>query len=441
LTEKSSVYKPKSISGFTELLPEYRIIELEWLDKIRQVFESYGFCSIETPAVEEVDAILAKGGDTEKEIYTLSRLYEDDDSKKEARLALHFDLTVPMARYVAQHFNDLTFPFKRYQIQKVWRGERAQSGRTREFYQADIDVIGVDDLPIHFDAELPAVMYEAYQSLNIPPVTLNINNRKIICGYLEGLGIKDIAPVTRILDKLDKIGKDGVIKMLVDDCSLPINIAERALDLSDIRASDDSFVEMVKSKGIKTDLLNQGLEELAFVTRNLSHLPDKAFEINLSIIRGLDYYTGTILEAKFRDFEYSSIGGGGRYENLAGSYINKKLPGIGVSLGVTRMFYKLMADGYFKPNKKSPAEIMVVLPSEDLREEVAKTARTLRSRGFKVETYHSDSKIKKQMAYAEKKGIDFVWFPPFEEGKSHEVKNMATGEQKNSSPESFLIEK
>lgn len=437
MSEKNRIYKPKQISGFPELLPEYRYVELEWLDKIRNIFESYGFCSIETPSVEEVDAILAKGGDTEKEIYTLSRLLEDEESAKEARLALHFDLTVPMARYVAQHFNDLVFPFKRYQIQKSWRGERPQKGRFREFYQADIDVINVDGLPLHFDAEIPSVMYEVYQALKIPPVEIHISNRKIICGYLEGLGIKDITPVTRILDKMDKIGEDGVVKLLVEECGITSNIAEKSIRLSRIKTNSIDFIDIIKSEGISNETLEQGINELSFVVKNLSHLPKGAFEVDLSIIRGLDYYTGTVLETKFRDLEYSSIGGGGRYENLAGSFINQKLPGIGISIGVTRIFAKLMEEGLIEAGRKSPADIMIILPDEAQREIVSETARNLRNKGYKVETYHSDTKIKKQLAYAEKKGIPYVWFPPFKEGQEHEVKNMATGEQKTTSPEIF----
>jgi len=436
----NKIYKPKQISGFPELLPEFRIIELEWLDKIRHTFESYGFCSIETPAVEEVDAILAKGGDTEKEIYTLGRLYEDEESSKESRLALHFDLTVPMARYVAQHFNDLTFPFKRYQIQKSWRGERPQKGRFREFYQADIDVVSVDNLPLHFDAEIPAVMYEAYEALNIPPVEMRISNRKIICGYLEGLGINDVTPVTRILDKMDKLPRDVIIKMLVEEAKISEDIAIKSMALSDIKSTDASFAEMVRSKGVKNETMEQGLEELEFVVNNLSHLPKGAFKADLSIIRGLDYYTGTVLETKFRDLEYNSIGGGGRYENLAGSYINKKLPGIGVSIGVTRIFAKLMEEGLLNPTKKSPADILVVLQNEEERSLMNDTARALRKRGFNVETYHSATKVKKQMAYAEKKGIDYVWFIPSEGNQNHEVKNMKTTEQKATTLSDFKIE-
>lgn len=430
------VYKPKPISGFPEWLPEYRAVELQWLDKIRAVFESYGFCNIETPSVEEIDALSAKAGETEKEIYTLTRLQADDDSSKEARLALHFDLTVPMARYVAQHFGQLVFPFKRYQMQKSWRGERPQKGRYREFYQCDIDVVNIDDLPLHFDAELPAVLFEAYQALDIPPVELHISNRKMLVGYLQGLGIADAAPVTRTLDKLDKIGVDGVLKVLMEE-GLAADLAQKALAFVQIKTTDSSFADAVRALGVTNELMEQGIAELQFVTDNLKHLHGNGLVANLGIIRGLDYYTGTVLEVRFKDSPAHwpkgtpplSIGGGGRYDDLAGSFINQKLPGIGVSIGLTRLFGLLMDQGKIAAGSKSPADVLVVLPDEARRAEASETARTLRARGFKVEMYHRDAKIKNQVAYAEKKGIGYVWFPPFKDGQPHEIKNMATGEQ------------
>ncbi|MDY0008272.1 MAG: histidine--tRNA ligase [Bdellovibrionales bacterium] len=437
MSEQNKVYKPKSISGFPEWLPEYRAVELQWLDKIRAVFESYGFCNIETPSVEEIDALSAKAGETEKEIYTLTRLQADDADSKESRLALHFDLTVPMARYVAQHFGQLVFPFKRYQMQKSWRGERPQKGRYREFYQCDIDVVNIDDLPIHFDAELPAVLFEAYQALNIPPVELHISNRKMLIGYLQGLGIADTAPVTRVLDKLDKIGVDGVFKVLIEE-GLDANLAQKALAFVQIKTSDSSFADRVRALGVTHELMEQGIAELQFVTDNLKHLHGHGMVANLGIIRGLDYYTGSVFEVRFKDSAEHwpkgtptlSIGGGGRYDDLAGSFINQKLPGIGVSMGLTRLFGLLLDQGKIAAGPKSPADVLVVLPDEARRAEASETARTLRARGFKVEMYHRDAKIKNQIAYAEKKGITHVWFPPFKDGQPHEVKNMTTGEQK-----------
>ena len=440
---KKDVYKPKTISGFPEWLPEHRAVELAWMDRIRRVFESYGFCSIETPSVEEIDVLLAKvGDDTSKEIYTLGRLqdaasniilggFSPPPTKEDPRLALHFDLTVPLARYVAQHFGDLVFPFKRYQIQKSWRGERPQKGRFREFYQCDIDVIAVDDLPLHFDAELPAVMYEAYQALDIPPVEIRLSNRRILVGYLQGLGVSDIALVTRTLDKLDKIGRDNVLKILADG-GLPLAIAQKALALVDIKTEDASFAERVKALGVSNDLLQKGVDELAFVLDNLKHLPEGAVKADLGIIRGLDYYTGTILETYFRDNTkgFGAIGSGGRYDDLAGTFIKQKLPGIGVSIGLTRLFSKMLDDGLIKPGSKSPAQVLVVLPEETRRHEAAARADILRKKGLNVELFHKDSKVKNQLAYAEKKNIPYVWFPPFKDGQPDEVKDMKTGEQK-----------
>jgi len=435
---EQKVYKPRQISGFPEWLPEYRAVELQWLDKIRGVFERYGFCSIETPSVEEIDALTAKGGETEKEIYTLTRLQADERDKDTSRLALHFDLTVPMARYVAQHFNDLVFPFKRYQIQKSWRGERPQKGRFREFYQCDIDVVNVDSLPLHFDAELPAVMFEAYQALDIPPVELHISNRKIIVGYLQGLGIKDIPFVTRELDKLDKIGIEKVTKILSESFQGDTSLAEKCLAIVQIQSADNSFADKVRGLGVMSELLELGLGELRFVMDNLKHLPKESVIANLGIIRGLDYYTGTVVEVRFKG-KPMAIGGGGRYDDLAGSFISQKLPGIGMSIGLTRLFAMLLDEGYIKPGAKSPTQILVVLPDESRRPEAAATAHTLRQRGYNVELFHSDSKVKRQLSYAERKGIPYVWFPPFEDGKPHEVKNMANGEQIQADPSEWKV--
>lgn len=436
----NKVYKPRPISGFPEWLPEYRAVEMEWMDRIRAVFESYGFCNIETPVVEELDVLGAKvGDDTQKEIYTLTRLHADPTAKDEARLALHFDLTVPMARYVAQHFGNLVFPFKRYQIQRSYRGERPQKGRYREFYQCDVDVIGVDSLPLHFDAELPAVLYAAYAALDIPPVELHINNRKLVIGYLSGLGIDEtlVPKVTTLLDKCDKIGAEKVAAEITA-LGISADTVERALKLVGISSTDDSFAAAVKNLGVSNDMFNEGVEELAFVMRNLAHLPKGAAHASLGVIRGLDYYTGTVLEARFTG-EKLAIGGGGRYEDLASAYINRKLPGIGLSIGLTRLFGMLMDKGLIQPGRRAPTDVLVVLPDEARRAEAAETANTLRARGLNVELYHTDAKIKNQLAYAEKKGARYVWFPPFKDGQPHEVKDMTSGEQVTADPQNHVF--
>ena len=432
---KRQIYRPRPISGFPEWLPEQRLVEQQWMDHIRGVFESYGFCSIETPSVEELDVLLAKG-EVDKEIYAIQRLQADDADKSEARLALHFDVTVPFARYAAQHFNDLDFPFKRYQMQRVWRGERPQDGRFREFYQCDIDVINVDNLPLHFDAEIPAVAMQCIAGLNIGPVCLHVSNRKILDGYLAGLGLEDRVPVIRILDRFDKIGSDGVMKALVNELSMAEDLAAKCLALASIQTKDASFANQVRALGVDHETLTAGLDELSFVIDNLNQeLPDADILADLSIARGFDYYTGTVYEGRFTEHPgFGSIIAGGRYDDLAGSYINRKLPGVGISIGLTRIFGKMVSEGSLPVGRKTPTEILVVLPAEEKRAAVAATAKQLRQRGFKVEMFHGPVKIARQIAYASKKGIPYVWFPPFEDGQAHEVKDMASGEQNVADP-------
>lgn len=443
MSNKKQIYKPKPISGFPEWLPEVRRVEQQWLDHIRAIFERYGFCSIETPAVEELDVITAKGGDADKEIYVLERLQADPDDKKEARLALHFDQTVPMARYVAMNFNELVFPFKRYQMQKVWRGERPQAGRFREFMQCDIDVINVDNLPMHFDAEIPSVIWEVLSSLpgmEDEKIQLRISNRKILTGLYYGLGFKDYKQSIEFfqaLDKKDKIGQVAVVALLMH-LGIDSKKANAIIHATEIKSTDASFAERVRNLGIKSDLLEEGLNELAFVMNNLKHLPEGSVVADLSIVRGLDYYTGTVYETVFVEAPgYGSICSGGRYDDLAGGYINKHLPGVGISIGFSRLFDRLRQKGKFDTARISPADVLVVLPSEERRGETNETAQALRARGINVEAYHAPQKIGKQISYAEKKGIPYVWFPPFDDDGKHEVKNMASGEQQEADPKSW----
>lgn len=420
---KKQIYKPKAISGFPEWLPEFRAVEQKCMDTFRRVFESYGYGSIETPAVEEL-AVLGAKGEVDKEIYVLERLHKDENDKSEARLALHFDQTVPLARYVAQHFGNLTFPFKRYQMQKVWRGERPQLGRMREFYQCDIDVIGVDGLPIAFDAEMPAVIYEALSGINIGRIQIRISNRKILLGMLDALGVTDSIPVTRTVDKLEKIGADEVRKILTTECGLNTEAADKILHLATIKGGVDALSSITPLN----DVMAEGVNELTFVMKALSHLPPEAAIADLSIVRGLDYYTGTVYETALLDVPefQGSVCSGGRYDDLAGNYIARHLPGVGISIGFSRLFDVLKHTGHIKPARKSPTDILVMLPSEDDRPMAAKTASTLRGRGYNVELYHAPQNYKKQMEYANKKEIPYVWFPSPE---GDEVKNMTTGEQ------------
>ena len=426
------IYKPKSITGFPEWLPEERIVEQRWFDSIRRVFESYGYCSIETPSVEEIDVLAAKG-EVDKEIYVIERLHKDENSKSEARLALHFDQTVPLARYVAQHFNELVFPFKRYQMQRVWRGERPQMGRMREFYQCDIDVINVDSLPISFDAEVAAVCYEAIQSLGIGRVQLRISNRKIIAGFLEEWGVPDATELLRILDKVEKVGEAQTLSDLHKASSFTgigdHNVANMLLGLSKIKASTShelkNKLHELKQRPTGPKHL-EGVEELCHVLDNLSHLGDGVVA-DLSIVRGLDYYTGTVYETQLLDVPQftGSVCSGGRYDDLASSYINKHLPGVGISIGFSRLFdvMRQTAPEKLGIEAKSPSDVLVLVPSEERHAEALEVGRQLRTRN-RVEVYHAAQKEDKQFKYADKKKIPYIWFLPASPGEPHYVRQL-----------------
>lgn len=455
MSEKQKIYKPKAISGFPEWLPEERLVEQRWLDQIRAVFESHGFCSIETPSVEEIDVLLAKG-EVDKEIYVLERLHKDeDDDGKEARLALHFDQTVPFARYTAQHFNDLVFPFKRYQMQRVWRGERPQMGRMREFTQCDIDVINVDNLPLQFDADVAAVAYEALEALNIGKVQLRISNRKILFGFLEAnlvTSSEDIIFITRLLDKVEKIGESQALEELnkyileKDTFSDKFSISEafqgfltltrfsNSSELqSAVRELENLFSNLSENRTFK-----EGVEELCSILDSLSHLPPHAVIADLTIVRGLDYYTGTVYETQLLDVPefVGSVCSGGRYYDLASQYINKKLPGVGISIGFSRLFdvIRQSRPDLLNIGPKSPADILIYTEEKDLSQDVAKTAQTLRKRGLKVESYHTVKKWDKHFKYAKAKQIPFIWYV---KADGHEVKDMASGDQAKADPESW----
>ncbi|HCM83247.1 MAG TPA: histidine--tRNA ligase [Alphaproteobacteria bacterium] len=425
MSDKVKIIKPQPISGFPEYLPEIRRVEQLWQDTARRVFERYGFCSIETPSVEAVEVLAAKGV-VDKEIYVLSRLQADEDEKTEGRLALHFDQTVPLARYVAQHFNGLAFPFKRYQMQRVWRGDRPQDGRFREFYQYDVDVIAVDNLPLHFDAEMAQVSYELLAELKIAGVRLHISNRKILQGFMAGIGVADAAPIVRIMDKLDKIGAKGVQETLQKSGLVNDSQIEKCLTLAEIQAADaGEFQQKISVLKIDNEILSEGISELSFVMDYLKDLPSGAVLADMSIARGLDYYTGTVYEGRLiNDPGFGSVIAGGRYDDLASSYINKNLPGVGISLGMTRLFSKLLKDGKLPALAPSPTQVLVALPNEEMRAAAQAIAQQLRARGINTEVYHAPQKFDRQLTYANKKQIPFVWFPD-----SGQVKNMATGEQ------------
>lgn len=436
---KKKIHKPVPVSGFPEWLPEVRRAEQMWFDQIRATFERYGFCNIETPSVETLDVINAKGGDggadVDKEVYVLERLHKEEGDK-EARLALHFDQTVPLARYTAQHFNDLIFPFKRYQMQRVWRGERPQSGRFREFYQCDIDVINVDELPLHFDAEMPAIIWEILSSLpgmEEEKIQIRISNRKILMGFLEDWGVPDIPAALRIVDKIEKVGKNQTFSDLEKVCSHTeagdITAANIITGLASIKASSSQDLrEQIANLQISpsSKKFSEGIEELAFVMDQLAHLPEGAVVADLSIVRGLDYYTGTVYETVFlNDPSYGSICSGGRYDDLASNYINKNLPGVGISIGFSRLFERIRTQGKLPQLGASPATVMVACETEEEYSNMMHIAQDLRQNNINVETYHKPTKkIDRVLKHADKKKIPYVWFTQF-----GEVKNMTTGEQ------------
>ncbi len=422
--------KIKSISGFPEWLPEQRLIEQEILKTIQQKFELFGFTPIETRAVELLEQLLAKG-ETDKEIYTLHRLQAvSDENAEDAEFGLHFDLTVPLARYVMQHRGKLNFPFKRYQIQKVWRGERPQEGRYREFYQADIDVIAENELPLHFDAEMPWLLYEIMQALPFPEIRILINNRKILEGFYRGLGINDITSVLRAVDKLDKIGEEGVLSILVDQLEVEPDNAKKCLELGRIHSSDCSFVERVKEFGVQNELLDEGLNELAFVMESLSSLPEGSIVADLHIARGLDYYTGTVYEGYLVNHEnLGAVCSGGRYDDLASSDGKNKLPGVGVSIGITRILGYLFSNSMLAINRKTPTCVLVTLPDDTQRMAANEVVRTLRQRGIPAELFHKPIKFGKQIRHAERFGIPYVWFLSVENTESHEIRDIRSGEQ------------
>jgi histidyl-tRNA synthetase len=428
-------YRPRPVSGFPEHLPEIRMVELQMLDRIRATFESYGFAPIETPSVEELEVLLAKG-ETDKEIYAIERLQADEHAAGEARLGLHYDLTVPFARYVAQHFNDLAFPFKRYQMQRVWRGERPQAGRFREFTQCDIDVIGIDNLAITFDAELAAVAMQALDAIGVSDVTLHISNRKILQGLMRAFDVpaEMEVPVIRAIDAMPKVGIDATLAAVE---TLIGGNAKALVDVANMSARNQEELR-AGLPPVDNPVFRQGVGELCLVLGELDTLGILSVVADLSIARGFDYYTGTVYEGRFDDAPgFGSVVAGGRYDDLAGAFINKKLPGVGISIGFSRLFAKLLQDKAIAATRKSPADILVVLPSQERRALMVATAQTLRKRGFKVETYHAPQKLAKQLGYAEKKGIPIVWFPPFEDGRPHEVKDMTTGVQTVAEPESW----
>ncbi|MBA8795140.1 histidyl-tRNA synthetase [Friedmanniella endophytica] len=426
--------RPRPLSGFPEFLPSDRIVEQFVLDRLRSTFELHGFASVETRAVEPLDR-LSKQGEIDKEVYAVRRLHAAEDSRDE--LGLHFDLTVPFARYVLENAGHLQFPFRRYQIQKVWRGERPQEGRYREFTQADVDIVDVDALAGHHDVELPLVVLDAFGALQtdlrLPPVLMRVSNRRLAQGFYAGLGIEDPAPVLRIVDKIDKIGPDRVADALREDAGLDAAQARACVALAGIRTADASFVEQVRALGIGSELLDDGLEQLAAVVEAGGRYAPGRMVADLSIARGLDYYTGTVYETNLVGFaELGSVSSGGRYDALATDG-RTSYPGVGLSIGVTRMLVPLLGRGVVTASRPTPTCVLVAVDAEETRGAAVDVAQRLRRRGIAAEVAPKADKFGKQIRYADRRSIPFVWFGAA--GANGEVKDIRTGEQLPADPD------
>ncbi|WP_314501439.1 histidine--tRNA ligase [uncultured Actinomyces sp.] len=420
-----------SLSGFPEWLPQGRIVEQAILDHIRSVFELHGFAGIETRAVETLEQLQSKG-ETSKEIYVLDRLQalkdEGQRSSKERQMGLHFDLTVPFARYVIENANELDFPFKRYQIQKVWRGERPQDGRFREFTQADIDVVGLGELPFHYEVDLPLVMAEALMSLPIPPVHVLVNNRKVVQGVCEGIGVSDVESALRGLDKLDKIGPEGVREELAEAGLSPEQI-DVLLRMAKIRTEDASRLQQeVAALGVSSETLDQGLSELCALVDEANTAMPGVIIADLKIARGLDYYTGSVYESEIVGHEdLGSICSGGRYDSLAKDG-KRTYPGVGLSIGVSRLVSRILSQDMVSASRKVPTCVVIAVADESERRHCNALATILRRRGIPTDVAPSAAKFGKQIKFADKRGIPFVWFPG-SDGSADTVKDIRSGEQ------------
>lgn len=420
--------RPKPISGFPEFLPAQRMVEQRVLDIISSTAELHGLASVETRAVEPLSQLTRKG-EIDKEIYVVRRLHAGEGDADE--LALHFDLTVPFARYVLENSGHLHFPFRRYQIQKSWRGERPQEGRYREFTQADLDIVGSQTLALHHDAELPLVALEAFERMDVdmglPPVLMRLGNRKLAQGFYAGLGIDDPSAVLQRVDKLDKIGPDGVGELLREQLGMDESQVAAALALARISSTDLSFADQVASLGVQNPLLEQGVQEVSSVLEAVASQFPGRIAADLRIARGLDYYTGTVYETELVGFEgLGSISGGGRYDALATDG-KTTYPGVGLTIGVTRILAPLMGRGHLTSSRSVPSCVLVAVDDEESRPAADAVARSLRARGIACEVAPKADKYGKQIRHADRRGIPYVWF-----GTS--VKDIRTGAQEEADP-------
>ena len=429
--------KPRTLSGFMELLPAAQEQMEQIMQILRETYALYGFYPLDTPVLESAEVLLAKGGgETEKQIYRFQ--------KGDSDLAMRFDLTVPLAKYVALNYGQLTFPFRRYQIGKVYRGERAQRGRFREFYQADIDIIGDGQLDIINEAEIPSIIYKTFTKLGLERFQIRINNRKILSGFFEMLGLHEQAGnVMRTIDKLEKIGADKVREILMEDCKTSAEQADEILKFITLSGGTQGILQALEQYRGRNVLLDCGIEELTTVAAYMEGfgVPADHFEIDLTIARGLDYYTGTVYETTMLDHpEIGSICSGGRYDNLAEYYTDKKLPGVGISIGLTRLFFILQDKGYLNQDPPAaPADVLILPMTQDVDAAIALATR-LRDEGIRVQLHCEKKKFKAKIAYADKLAIPYVIFMGEDEIQNHVIalKELATGEQTNTDFEQAL---
>ena len=421
--------EPRTLAGFMELMPNEQILFEQIKEKIEKTYQKFGFLPLDTPILELSEVLLAKaGGETEKQIYRFDR--GDTD------ISMRFDLTVPLAKYVAKNYGNLSFPFRRYQIGKVYRGEKMQKGRYREFYQCDIDIIGDGELSVRNDAELPSVIYNIFKELGFDKFTIKINNRKLLNGLFESLNQKENSvEILRIIDKIEKIGKEAVIEEL-EKIKVPTESINKILEFIELDGTTDEKLQKLQNLNIENEAFKTGLTELTEVVKyvRLFGIPDSNFKVDLTIARGLDYYTGTVYETFLNEYrEIGSVCSGGRYENLAENYTDKKLPGVGISIGLTRLFYKLNELNLINANKKSVSEILIVPMLEDLNVPI-KIANDLRKNGINTEIFLNDKKLKAKMKYADKLEIPYVIVVGEDEVKSNviKIKNMKTGDETES---------
>ena len=416
---------PKVLPGFMELLPENQILFNEIIDIIKETYESYGFLPLDTPVLEYSDVLLAKaGGETEKQIYRFK--------KGDSDISMRFDLTVPLARFVSMHYNDLVFPFKRYQIGKVYRGERPQKGRFREFYQCDIDMIG-ENLSFVNDAEVLTIIYSLFKKLDFGKFTIRLNNRKLLNGFFDSVGLSNSADAIRIIDKIDKIGVQEVKKEL-KDLSLNDKQIDSIIKFISIKGTNEEIFSALKELNIVNDKFKEGLNELIYVTEYLDkfNLDRDYYKIDLTIARGLDYYTGTIYETNLDNYpQIGSICSGGRYGGLTKHYIDKEFDGIGISIGITRLFSVLLDLGVIKPKTKSISKVLIVPFEESNISYSVSIAELLRNNNIKCEVYYEEKQFKKKLNYANRLAIPYVIIIGSDEEQSNKVtlKNMETGDQ------------